>query len=123
MLEVANIRRAILPLVVAETVRFTDAVVSDVSVSVCKDFRAFSMFQIVLPLTFVSVSVFPLVDSVPMAFSVFPLPDIRVATGPLPDSETLLDSLLPLTIVYLVIGPGKDAFAVCFVVQVLSDVP
>jgi hypothetical protein len=68
ILELANIKRPILPSILPLAIRFAFLVVACVDVAVGEDVRALAVLQAVLPLTFVAVAVLPDVHAVAFCF-------------------------------------------------------
>ena len=101
---------------------FSKFVISAVRIAILKDIRALASLDSVDPLTFIFVTVLPLVDTVAVYFVFIPFTDIGVTSCTFPDAEALLDPHIPLTVVNFAVRPSIDALAVLDVVKELSDV-
>ena len=120
--KVTNIGSAIFPLIVSKTMWLTSIVIARVGVPIREDVGSFAMLERICPLTLVSVTVLPLVDTEAVDSATSPLANVRVAGGALPSTEAVLDALLPLTIVHLTVWPRQDALSMRFVIEVQADV-
>ena len=83
----------------------TRFVISRVGVAVSVDVGSLAMLERICPLTLISITVLPLVDTEAVDFATSPLANVRVARGALPSTESVLDTLLPLTIVHFTVWP------------------
>jgi len=71
--ELAHVQTRILPLVLAEAVWLAILVLAGVHITISKLIRPLSMLQTELPFPFVSIAIFPLVNSVAISFTLRPL--------------------------------------------------
>lgn len=71
--ELAHVQTRILPLVLAEAMWLAILVLASVHITISKLIRPLSMLQTELPFPFVSIAIFPLVNSVTISFTLRPL--------------------------------------------------
>ena len=88
--KISNIRRSICPRVLAFALRLSVDILTGVWIAVDKDVCACSVFETHVPLSFVTISVFPNVHAVPMGFAFEPCPNIWVVVQPTPDAISVL---------------------------------
>lgn len=122
VLKGSRVSVSVSPPILAITVSFAVAVLSEVHVSVRKLVRTLPMPQTELPLALVSITVLPLMDTIAVSFVLMPLADILVAIIAFPYPIPMLDALLPLSIVALAISPCVKPFAMDFALAVISQV-
>ena len=72
------------------------------------------MFQAILPLSFVSIAIFPLMNAISCSFRLSPLADIAVAKDSLPYALALFEATAPFALVNFSIGPSVDALPMWF---------
>lgn len=110
------------PNVLAFALGFTVEVIARVYIPICKGVCALAMLQAHIPLTFISVSVRPVMDTISMCFGRGPLTYIGVILYTLPDAVALFDSLVPLSIIHLAIFPGVNTLSVGLTILELAEV-
>jgi len=71
--ELTHVQTRILPLVLAEAMWLAILVLASVHITISKLIRPLSMLQTELPFPFVSIAIFPLVNSVAISFTLRPL--------------------------------------------------
>lgn len=111
----ANISCTVRPLVLTESAWFAISIRASVDVAIVEYISALPMLQWVLPLSLVSIPVFPLVHPIAFYFIVGPLPDVRVTKDAFPDAKALFLASQEFTVVYFPVSPCKNALAICFV--------
>jgi hypothetical protein len=74
------------------------------------------MFKTEPPLTFVSVSILPLVHPKPIGFALGPLSDVRIPKDALPNALAFFKPLFPFAFVDFAIEPSVNAFPVGLVI-------
>ena len=121
-LEVSGVDGARLPLVLAITVRLSILVLTSICVLVCKVVCSLSIFERCSPLSFVLVTVGPLMNTIAPDFVISPLAHVTVVVETLPDSETVLAALNPFAVVDFSTGPCVNTFSVRLVVEVAAQV-
>lgn len=102
---------------------FAVLVLARVNISVGENVGALAMFETKFPLALISISVLPLMHTVPIRFRLQPLTDVRVAKNTLPDALTLFQPIFPLTFVDFTVEPCVNALSMGFVIFEVSFVP
>jgi len=74
--ELTDVYTAIFPLVLALTFRLAIGVGARIAIAICENVRSLAMLEAVLPLTFVSIAVLPLVHTVASGFRLLPFADV-----------------------------------------------
>jgi len=87
--KLTNIDGRIFPFVLTRTTRLSVDILANIGVSIRKHISALTMFETKLPLTFVSVSIFPLVHAVTVCLALRPLTNVRVAENTFPNPLSL----------------------------------
>jgi hypothetical protein len=93
-----------------------------ISVTVGKFFDAFSMFETLFELAFVSISINPSMDSVSVCFSVVPLSNVGVTLGASPNPGPAFETIDPLALINLSIFPFVLSVAVGFSFEIRAIV-
>ena len=117
VLEFSNVYAPIFPLVLALTLRLAIDVDSCEDIAICKEIRTLPVLKAVQPLSFESVAIFPLMNSVASGLGLVPLTDVAVTKDSLPDTLAFFEPVCPLTFVYLAVGPCVNTFAVRLAVE------
>jgi hypothetical protein len=120
ILEIANIVASVLPLVLAESVRLTELVLSSIDIAISEDISSLSMLETILPFTLISVSVFPFMDTIAVSFGRSPLADVGVTKNAFPDSLALLQTSTPFSFVDFSICPCVETLAMGFIAHEFS---
>jgi hypothetical protein len=76
ILEIADVVTSIFPLVLSESVRLAKLILSRIHVTVGKNVSSLTVFKTIGPLTFISVTVLPLVYAVSICLRLSPLTDV-----------------------------------------------
>jgi hypothetical protein len=115
-LELTYVNAAIFPLVLAHSIGLALVVGACEDIAICKDVRALTVLETVAPLTLVSITVLPLMNSVAVCFALFPFANIRVSKNAFPNSLAFFKAMSPLAFVNLPISPAVNTLAMGLVV-------
>lgn len=115
-----DIEWRILPLVLAEAVRFAIWVLASIVVAIGEVIWSLPMLQTKLPFTFVSIAVLPLMYPITISFTLCPLANIRVPKYTFPDALTFFEAGFPFTLVDLTVDPRVNTLTMRFIIFEVS---
>lgn len=118
--ELSGVVRAVGPLVLPKAVRKSFDVGANILIAVREEVSAITMPQVLEPLTFIFIFVFPHMHPIPLCLPFDPLPDVRVIFGAFPHTRSLLDSHVEFSFVNFAILPGVDATTMRLAFHILS---
>lgn len=116
------VRVAVSPPVLTITVCLAVVVFAQVDIPVGELVRPLPMSETKFPLSFILITVLPLMDAVSVRFILVPLSDILVAIIALPDPVAMFKTLTPLAIILLSVGPRIQTLAVHFSFKIISQI-
>jgi hypothetical protein len=92
------------------------------NIPVRENIRALTMSKRTSPLSLITISILPLVHTVPLCHILKPLTDVTVTLCVLPNTITMFHTVEPFTIVNIKVRPCVNSFATNFTILIVSKI-
>ena len=93
---------------------------ANVDVPICEVLSPFPVFQAILELPFIPVSIDPDVGSPAVGFADLPFTEVGVTSDSFPVTFPVLDTVEPLAVIEFTVWPEEFASAVRFAIEILA---